>query len=132
MRRIMGALAAIWMAGTAWADNTAIEGVIGSQLDAFNAREVDTAWGFASPTIQRLFGSSGNFGMMVERGYPMVWDNADVRFLELDDFGGFQVQKVMIRDAQGALHVLAYKMIETAQGWRIDGVSILPAPDVGA
>jgi hypothetical protein len=38
----------------------------------------------------------------------------------------------MIRDAQGALHLLDYQMIETANGWQINGVTLLPAPDVGA
>jgi hypothetical protein len=69
---------------------------------------------------------------MVQQGYPMVWDNADVRFLDLRDVAGFVWQKVMIRDAQGALHLLDYQMIETADGWQINGVTLLPAPDVGA
>lgn len=113
-------------------DSGAIEGVIGSQLEAFNDRDVDEAWGYASPNIKRLFGSAGNFGMMVQQGYPMVWDNADVRFLELRDVAGNLWQKVMVRDAQGGLHILDYQMIETPNGWQINGVQLLPAPDVGA
>ncbi len=113
-------------------DAEAIEGVIGSQLQAFNDRDVAEAWQYASPNIQRLFGDPGNFGMMVQRGYPMVWDNADVRFLELREISGAQWQKVMIRDANGGLHVLDYQMIETPTGWQINGVQLLPAPDVGA
>lgn len=61
-------------------DDAAIEGVIRQQLDAFLAGDVDTAWGYASPEIQRLFGNPENFGRMVERGYPMVWAPGDVRF----------------------------------------------------
>jgi len=132
--RILGFALGLWLAATAVfaQDNQAIEDVIGSQLEAFNARNVDEAWQYASPNIKRLFGSPGNFGMMVQQGYPMVWDNADVRYLELRDVRGNLWQKVMVRDAQGGLHILDYQMIETADGWQINGVQLLPAPDVGA
>ncbi len=134
MKRILAIVLGFWIAATAaWAqDADAIEGVIGNQLEAFNDRDVDAAWQYASPNIKRLFGNPGNFGMMVQQGYPMVWDNADVRFLELRDVAGNLWQKVMVRDAQGGLHVLDYQMIETADGWQINGVQLLPAPDVGA
>lgn len=109
-----------------------IADVIQQQLDAFNARDVETAFTFASPTIKGLFGTPGNFGMMVERGYPMVWTNSDVRFLELREIGGRLFQRVLIRDANGVTHVLEYQMIENGTLWQINGVSIVPAPDVGA
>jgi len=132
--RILGLAMGLWLAATgAFAqDNQAIEDVIGNQLEAFNQRDVDEAWEYASPNIKRLFGSPGNFGMMVQQGYPMVWDNADVRYLELRDVRGNLWQKVMVRDAQGGLHFLDYQMIETADGWQINGVQLLPAPDIGA
>ena len=112
--------------------NGAIEDVIGSQLRAFNDRDVETAWSFASPNIKGLFGTPENFGQMVQRGYPMVWTNSDAEFLELREIGGRLWQKVMIRDAEGALHILDYQMMETSNGWQINGVQILQAPDVGA
>ncbi len=132
--RIAKIILVFWLAATsAFAqDSDAIEGVIGSQLEAFNNRDVSEAWQYASPNIKRLFGNPGNFGMMVQQGYPMVWDNADVRFLELRDIAGNLWQKVMVRDAQGGLHILDYQMIETSDGWQINGVQLLAAPDVGA
>lgn len=132
--RILGWVLGVWLLATsAFAqDSSAIEDVIGNQLEAFNARDVDEAWTFASPNIKRLFGSSANFGNMVQQGYPMVWDNADVRFLDLREVRGNLWQKVMLRDAQGGLHILDYQMVETADGWQINGVQLLPAPDVGA
>jgi len=130
-RGLIFALVAV--AGTAQAqDSQAIEGVIGGQLQAFNDKDVAAAWEFASPTIKRLFGSSDNFGAMVQQGYPMVWDNNDAQFLSLEDRAGVAVQRVLIRDGSGLPHILEYMMIETADGWRIAGVSLLPAPDVGA
>ena len=133
MKRVFAAILGLWLAATAaFAQDAAIEDVIGRQLEAFNARDIDGAWQFASPNIKRLFQNPGNFGMMVQQGYPMVWDNADVRFLELREIGGFLWQKVMLQDANGGLHILDYQMIETSQGWQINGVQLLPAPEVGA
>lgn len=138
MRRIIGifvTLLALTMApgASAQTDTRApeIEAVIGQQLQAFNDRDVEAAWQFASPMIQGMFGTPQNFGTMVEQGYPMVWTNSEARFLDLREIGGRLWQKVMIRDAAGGLHVLDYQMIPTADGWQINGVQILPAPDVG-
>lgn len=132
--RIAKFILVFWLSATSVfaQDSDAIEGVIGGQLEAFNNRDVSEAWQYASPNIKRLFGNPGNFGMMVQQGYPMVWNNADVRFLELRDVAGNLWQKVMVRDAQGGLHILDYQMIETSDGWQINGVQLLPAPDVGA
>lgn len=108
-----------------------LQDIIRQQLDAFNARDVDLAWSFASPMIQGMFGNPGNFGVMVSEGYPMVWDNSAAKFLAQREVDGRIYQQVMVQDTNGALHVLEYTMIQTAQGWKIDGVSLLPPPDVG-
>ena len=111
--------------------NTDIETVIGNQLSAFNERDVTGAWQYASPNIKGMFGTPENFGMMVQQGYPMVWSNSEVRYLELREIAGRLWQKVMIRDVNGGLHMLDYQMIETPEGWQINGVQILQAPDLG-
>jgi hypothetical protein len=108
-----------------------LQDIIRQQLDAFNARDVDLAWTFASPMIQGMFGDPGNFGVMVSEGYPMVWDNSAAKFMAQREVDGRIYQQVMVQDTNGALHVLEYAMIQTAQGWKIDGVSVLPPPDVG-
>lgn len=131
MRRFLLGVAMAVTASMAQA-NDAIESVIGDQLQAFNDRDVEGAWGYASPMIQGLFGNPVRFGAMVQQGYPMVWDNNDVRFLDLREAQGAQQQRVMIRDDQGGLHMLEYQMLETPDGWQIDGVQLLLAPDVGA
>ncbi|MGR3465224.1 DUF4864 domain-containing protein [Limimaricola sp.] len=109
----------------------AIAAVIGDQLADFTARDLDGAFDHASRTIRRIFGSPENFGRMVEQGYPMVWDNAEARYLDLREQGGVWWQRVLLRDARGVPHVLEYKMIETEDGWRIDGVALLAEPDLG-
>ena len=114
------------------AGNPDIQAVITHQLDAFQADDFATAFGYASPMIQGIFGNSDNFGAMVQQGYPMVWRPGDVQMLELRTMGGAWWQRVRITDQAGHGHVLEYQMIETPDGWLINGVRLLPEPGVGA
>lgn len=110
----------------------AIRGVIRSQIDAFLKDDFATAFTFASPSIQGIFGTPDNFGSMVRNGYPMVWRPSTVDFGELREVAGGLWQRVIVRDAEGRVHVLDYQMVEGESGWRINGVQLLRAPDVGA
>ncbi len=114
--------------------NEDVTDIIQSQLDAFTSRNVERAYSFASPMIQGMFQTPSNFGQMVEYGYPMVWDNSEARFLDRREFQGGDIilQKVMIRDLTGVLHILEYQMIHLPQGWKINGVELLKPPQVGA
>jgi hypothetical protein len=111
-------------------ERTAIETVIADQLADFVERDVPGAWEDASPLIQGMFGTPENFGAMVENGYPMVWDNSEARFMELREEAGALRQKVMVEDSEGRLWVLDYEMVELPEGWKINGVQVLPAPDL--
>ena len=132
MRYFIGLLVAIFLSTAAVAQEQSIEDVIGEQLQAFNERDVNDAWQYASPMIQGMFGTPDNFGNMVRNGYPMVWSNRDVEFLDLGEVEGVLTQRVLIRDGDGVAYILEYAMIETADGWKINGVQVLPAPDVAA
>ncbi|MEE3360022.1 MAG: DUF4864 domain-containing protein [Pseudomonadota bacterium] len=107
-----------------------IENVIRDQMTAFEADDFDTAFGFAAPNIQMIFRNSDNFGMMVRRGYPMVWRPAGVRFGPLRTIDGTLWQQVIVTDQEGRLHVLDYAMEDIGGQWRIAGVQLIPAPDV--
>ena len=122
----------LWVVPASAQDRDAIEDVIASQLQAFTDRDVDTAFTHASPMIRNMFGTSGNFGNMVENGYPMVWDNTNREFRELEGSGAMVLQRVYVRDADGAGWILSYAMLETDDGWKINGVSVIPAPELSA
>jgi hypothetical protein len=137
MRRFILALSLVLAAGLSHAQevlapNPDIEATIQSQFDAFLDRDVGAAWQYASPNIQRLFGNPQNFGNMVQNGYPMVWSPGRVEFIDLQSLGGILVQRVEVIDQAGTAHYLGYQMIETEAGWRINGVQVLRAPQVGA
>ncbi|MEM1314249.1 MAG: DUF4864 domain-containing protein [Pseudomonadota bacterium] len=118
--------------GPAAAAAGAIETVIASQIDAFLRDDFEGAFAFASPNIRRVFGSSERFGAMVRQGYPMVWRPRGWRFAELAPARGRLRQAVVFEDAGGAVHVADYYMVETEDGWRIDGVTLRPKVGAGA
>jgi Domain of unknown function (DUF4864) len=114
------------------ARNPDIEATINNQLQAFTAEDFVTAFTFASPFIKDIFGTPENFGAMVNQGYPMVAHPGNVRMLELRQVAGGLWQRVMITDQAGATHMLDYEMIETPEGWQINGVQLLPPVGIGA
>ncbi|PZX46210.1 uncharacterized protein DUF4864 [Roseinatronobacter thiooxidans] len=133
MRQTLLALSLSLSLGTvAYAQDNPIATTITDQIAAFQADDFDTAFSYASPNIKRLFGTPQRFGQMVRDGYPMVHRPAEVTLLDQRDMGGQVVQRVMIRDQSGRLHMLAYQMVETDDGWQINGVQLLRAPETGA
>ena len=114
------------------ADPKEMQSVIDRQLEAFQADDFAKAMEFASPVLQRYFGTPENFQRMVTRGYPMVWRPGTVRYLENRVENGVHWHRVMITDMQGETHVLDYRMTKTAEGWRINGVQILDSSDFTA
>ena len=136
MRKFLLALSVVATLATgATAQQThdpAVEATIQHQFDAFIAGDVATAFSYAAPNIQGIFGTAENFGLMVQQGYPMVWRPSSVKYLDLRQGPGGPFQKVAITDAAGALHVLEYQMVPDGDGWVIGGVQILQEPEVGA
>lgn len=124
------AAVALMLSGPAKAQDADIEAVIANQLDAFKADDFARAFTFASPNIKRIFGSAERFGQMVRNGYPMVWRPADVQFIGQEPSGASVLQTLRIEDGEGAMHFLEYEMIPTDQGWQINGVRFIPAPDL--
>jgi len=129
---LFAVLCAAALALPAAAQEAPIRQTIQSQIEAFQADDFPRAFTFASPTIKGMFGTPENFGAMVKQGYPMVYRPAEVQMMELREVAGNLWQRVRITDQAGAGWYLDYMMVETAEGWQINAVQILPAPDVGA
>ena len=129
---LYGLLTAALLALPAAAQEEPIQQTIKNQLDAFQADDNARAFSFASPNIKTIFGTPENFGAMVTQGYPMVHRPSAVTMLELREVAGNLWQRVMITDEAGRTHLLDYQMVETPEGWQINGVQLLRAPDVGA
>jgi hypothetical protein len=129
---ILSLTVALGLSGAARADEAALRAVLSSQIEAFLAEVVDRAYSFASPFIQRKFGTPETFGTMVREGYPMVWRPSDVTFLDAEVIAGRLWQSVMLRGPAGKSWIVDYEMIELDDGWKINGVQVREAPEVTA
>jgi hypothetical protein len=128
---ILSAFATLAQAQTVLPPSPEIQDVITGQFDAFASRDAERAFGYASPAIQGFFDTANDFAQMVQQGYPMVWSHQAMNFVDLQNFGGLIVQRVEVTDSAGQIFTLAYQMIQTPDGWRINAVQILQQAFLG-
>lgn len=131
MRLLFACLAVICFCLPVAAQEEPIQNTIQSQIDAFLKDDFETAFEYASPNIKGIFGSAERFGQMVSQGYPMVHRPSAVEMLDLREIEGRLWQRVLVTDAAGRGHLLEYQMIETAEGWKINGVELLKSDGLG-
>ena len=126
-------LAACFLLGGVWwgvtaraevspADQTAIQAVIGSQIDAF-----------ASPDLQHMFGSPARFMDMVQRQYRPVYRPRTMQFGALTEEDGDTVQFVELIGPDGVAYTARYTMERQPDGsWRISACELRESRRVGA
>lgn len=108
------------------ADRRAIEATIRQQLDAFGRDDAETAFGYATPDIQRIFGSSDNFLHMVRESYEPVYRSAGVEFGRLDAVDGNWVQTVQIVDGEGRVWRALFTMKrQPDKTWKVGGCQLV-------
>jgi hypothetical protein len=111
-------------------DRDAIRGVIEAQLAAFQADDGETAFGFASPAIQEMFGDPATFLAMVRTSYMPVYRPREVRFERLILHQGEPVQLVLLVGPDLEVVTAYYAMQRQPDGsWRINGCFLQPATD---
>ena len=137
MRAVYVLIFALVLAGTAIAQDSAlteqdraeIRAIIGRQVEAFRADDEAAAFGYASPDIQRLFGTPDIFMDMVRQGYQPVYRPRVFDFREIVMLHGQPAQKVHVVGPDGRPVTAFYPMARMPDGsWRINGC-YLKAPD---
>jgi hypothetical protein len=108
--------------------------VITSQLNAFNADDGTAAYGFAAPTIKRMFPSPEIFMSMVKKGYAPVYRRQSYSFGSIgNEMGGAPTQHVTIVDVNGKTWTALYAMERQPDGsWKIVGCQLVEAPGADA
>jgi hypothetical protein len=108
-------------------DRAAIRSVIERQLQAFQNGDAMGAFAFATPGIQRQFGSSENFMRMVQTAYPAVYRPRSVLFEDLIHMKEALTQPVLLLDPEGVLVRAIYLMEKQPDAtWRINGCYLVP------
>ena len=131
MKRVLLVLLVLMAPGVrpVMAGEAGIEATITAQVEAFRADDFEAAFDFASTSIQTIFRTADAFERMVRQGYGVMTDPAEMRFLDRSEVAGSVWQRVLFRDASGAVFLFDYQMIETADGWRIGAVHPVKMPD---
>ena len=107
-------------------DRLAIEKTIRDQLDAFVRDDADRAFGFATPDIQRMFGSSEAFMQMVREHYEPVYRASSVQFERLAQVDGQWVQMVRLSDEEGKVWRARFIMRrQVDRGWKVGGCQLV-------
>ena len=105
---------------------------IESQIAAFLADDASAAYAFASPPLQKYFGTPSRFMEMVRSGYGPVYRASNVRFGRFATKDGKLLQEVRLTGPKGKNWVALYALEEQPDGTlRITGCQLLEDPDVG-
>jgi hypothetical protein len=104
--------------------------IIAGQLNAFNADDGATAYGFAAPAIKQMFPSPETYMSMVRQGYPPVYRRQSYSFGRIgNEMGGAPTQHVTIVDVNGKTWTALYAMQRQPDGtWKIVGCQLVEAP----
>jgi hypothetical protein len=115
------------------ADRGAIRQIIEAQLAAFRADDGTTAFSFASPMIQTMFGDPARFMTMVRTGYMPVYRPREVEFQGLIELRGQPTQLVLLVGPENEVVTAHYLMERQPDGtWRINGCILRPAAERAA
>lgn len=127
MRAAIITVFALFLSLPVWAQDSP-ESVITKQFDAFRADDLERAFSYASPMIQGYFRTPETFGRMVSQGYPQIRMPGEVTLRDLREEGGRLLQRVEVRGADGVPQMFDYELVETENGWKINGVTYVKGP----
>jgi hypothetical protein len=114
-------------------DVATVQGIIRSQLDAFNRDDGVEAWSYASPRIQAKFQSVEVFMEMVRTAYSPVYRSISAEFGEIKGSVDMVVQEVVVTGQDGTTALAVYQLGRQPDGsWKIEGVTLQRMPDLTA
>lgn len=114
-------------------DRSAIRDTIRSQVEAFRRDDGEAAFGYASPAIRGMFGTSDFFMDMVRQGYQPVYRPRVFDFAEIVSLDGQVTQKVHVVGPDGRPVTAFYPMTQLPDGtWRINGCYLQTPEDHSA
>ncbi len=122
----------VWAAEPTSTEKSAMQSVVGAQLDAFNARRHDDAFSHAAPSIQAMFGNVDTFIMMVQKGYAPVYNHKAYSFGNSFSENGRYAQRVVIDGADGKRYEALYTLQQQLDGsWKITSCTLLEIASEG-
>lgn len=108
-------------------DPAAVQNVIATQMQAFQADDAGAAFALASPNLQAKFQNPAIFMEMVKSGYAPVYRPKVVEFRDLLPSPRGPEQLVFVVGPDGRAYIAHYMMERQPDGsWRIGGCYLEP------
>jgi Domain of unknown function (DUF4864) len=108
-------------------DLQAVRTVIENQIGALRNGDINSAFSYASPTIQSQYGNATTFAEAVKSAYAPIFDSHSVVFEDPKEVMGLVSQPVLLLSSDGEMVMASYLMEKEDNGdWRITGCYLAP------
>ena len=105
---------------------TITQDIIESQIQAFQNKNAELAYSFASPMIKLRFNNPQEFMSMVKSFYEPVYNPKQYYFINSKYFEGSIYHQLQIISQSNMSYLATYSLIKDENEWKISGCSVLP------
>ena len=105
---------------------TKTQDIIESQIQAFQNKNAELAYSFASPTIKLRFNNPQEFMSMVKSYYEPVYNPKQYYFIDSKYFEGSIYHQLQIISQSNMSYLATYSLIKNENEWKISGCSVMP------
>ena len=105
---------------------TKTQDIIESQIQAFQNKNAELAYSFASPMIKLRFNNPQEFMSMVKSYYEPVYNPKQYYFIDSKYFDGSIYHQLQIISQSNMSYLATYSLIKDENEWKISGCSVKP------
>ena len=105
---------------------TMTQDIIESQIQAFQNKNAELAYSFASPMIKLRFNNPQEFMSMVKSFYEPVYNPKQYYFINTKYFEGSIYHQLQIISQSNMSYLATYSLIKDENEWKISGCSVMP------
>ena len=105
---------------------TKTQDIIESQIQAFQNKNAELAYSFASQMIKLRFNSPQEFMSMVKSYYEPVYNPKQYYFIDSKYFEGSIYHQLQIISQSNMSYLATYSLIKDENEWKISGCSVMP------
>ena len=105
---------------------TMTQDIIESQIQAFQNKNAELAYSFASPMIKLRFNNPQEFMSMVKSFYEPVYNPKQYYFINSKYFEGSIYHQLQIISQSNMSYLATYSLIRDENEWKISGCSVKP------
>ena len=105
---------------------TMTQDIIESQIQAFQNKNAELAYSYASPMIKLRFNNPQEFMSMVKSFYEPVYNPKQYYFIDSKYFEGSIYHQLQIISQSNMSYLATYSLIKDENEWKISGCSVMP------